>query len=106
MPTGEMMVSVAPYVNRTHPCATHYMSGCQDEMVGVPVNIVVTTSAGDVLIEETMTTPANGFLDLWLPRDETVSVRMSVGAYSTTGAITTFDDSRTCITTLRLTAAR
>ena len=106
MPADEMMVSVAPYVNRTHPCATHYMSGCQGEMVGVPVSVVATTSAGVVLMDETMTTPANGFLDLWLPRNETISLRMSVGAYTTTGEITTFDESRTCVTTLRLTAAR
>ena len=106
MPADEMMVSVAPYVNRTHPCATHYMSGCQGELVGVPVDVVATTAAGEVLMDETMTTPANGFLDLWLPRNETISLRMSVGAYTTTGEITTFDDSWTCITTLRLTAAR
>ena len=106
MPADEMMVSVAPYVNRTHPCATHYMSGCQGELVGVPVDVVATTAAGEILIDATMTTPANGFLDLWLPRNETISLRMSIGAYSTAGEITTFDDSWTCITTLRLTAIR
>ena len=106
MPADQMMVSVAPYVNRTHPCATHYMSGCQGELVGVPVHVVATTAAGEVLMDQTMTTPANGFLDLWLPRNQTVSLRLSVGDYTTTGEITTFDDSWTCITTLRLTAAR
>ena len=106
MPADEMMVSVAPYVNRTHPCATHYMSGCQGELVGVPVHVVATTAAGEVVMDQAMTTPANGFLDLWLPRNRTILLRMSVGAYSTTGDITTFDDSWTCITTLRLTAAR
>ena len=105
MQASEMMVSVAPYVTRTHPCATHYMSGCQGELVGVPVRVLATAADGEVLINETMTTPANGFLDLWLPRNKTIALRMSVGGHSTSGEITTFDDSWTCITTLQLTVA-
>ncbi len=28
LPAKQMVIAVAPYVNQTHPCKTHFMSGC------------------------------------------------------------------------------
>lgn len=106
MPADQMFVSVAPYLTRTHPCATHYMSGCQGELVGAPIHVQAVLDDGTVVIDEVMPTMANGFIDLWLPRGHAVDLHLSVDGYAVTGRVTTFDDSETCITTLQLAAAR
>jgi hypothetical protein len=106
MPEDLMYVSVAPYLQHTHPCATHYMSGCQGELVGAPVHVQAILADGTVLIDEVMPTMANGFIDLWLPRDQAIDLFMSLEGASVVGRLTTFADSRTCITDLQLTTAR
>ena len=106
MPEDQMFVSVAPYLRQTHPCATHYMSGCQGELVGAPVHVQAIAADGTVLIDDVMPTMANGFIDLWLPRDQAIDLLMTLDGYSVVGRLTTFADSRTCITDLQLTAAR
>lgn len=102
LPADELVIAIAPYFDRTHPCEIHYMSGCQGELVGVPVDVVASLSDGTVLVDETITTMANGFIELWLPRDVEVSLRMATGGKSVSGTIGTFADSHTCITTLQL----
>jgi hypothetical protein len=103
LPDDLMYVSVAPYLQHTHPCATHYMSGCQGELVGEPVHVQAVLADGTVLIDEVMPTMANGFIDLWLPRDQAIDLHMTLGGASVVGLLTTYADSRTCITDLRLT---
>jgi hypothetical protein len=105
MPEDVMLVSVAPYLTRTHPCATHYMSGCQGELVGAPVHVQAVLADGTVLIDEVMPTMANGFIDLWLPRGHAIDVQMRLEDYTTVGRLTTFDDSLTCVTTLQFARA-
>lgn len=106
MPEDLMYVSVAPYLQQTHPCATHYMSGCQGELVGAPVHVQAILADGTVLIDEVMPTLPNGFIDLWLPRGQAIDLHMSLEGASVVGRLTTFADSRTCITDLQLTTAR
>ena len=106
MPDDVMLVSVAPYFTHTHPCATHYMSGCQGELVGAPVHVQALLPDGTVVIDEVMPTMANGFIDLWLPRGQAFDLRMTLDGATAMGLITTHADSYTCITTLQLTATR
>jgi hypothetical protein len=103
LPEDQMVVAVAPYLVHTHPCATHYMSSCQGELVGTPVHVQVTAQDGTVIVDEVMTTLPNGFIDLWLPRDQVLELQLRLDGYYARGMITTFADSNTCITTFRLT---
>lgn len=105
LPDDVMVVSVAPYRVHTHPCITHYMSGCQGELVGVPVHVLVTAQDGTVVLEELMETLPNGFIDLWLPRDQVFTLLLQVDEYQVSGDVTTFADSNTCITTFQLAKA-
>ena len=102
MPEDEMFVSVAPYVNQTHPCTTHYMSGCQGELVDVPMRVRATLPDGTVVLDDVIATGANGFLDLWLPRGQALVLSVSVDGYAADGFLTTTADSATCITTMQL----
>ncbi len=102
LPDDVMLVSFAPFLQQTHPCATHYTSGCQGELVQTPFLVQATLADGTVVVDEILSTQANGFIDLWLPRDQAVEVSFAAEGYRTVGRVTTFADSPTCITTLQL----
>jgi hypothetical protein len=102
LPDDEMVVAIAPYIERTHPCEIHYMSGCQGEMVGVPISVLAQSPDGTVFVDETIRTMENGFLELWLPRDRDVLIRLSAQGKSVEGTIGTFANSNTCVTTLQM----
>ena len=57
---------------------------------------------GTVLVDETITTMANGFLELWLPRNQEVRLSVQALGRSAHGLITTYGTSNTCVTTLQL----
>ena len=105
MPEDEMFVSVAPYVRQTHACTTHYMSGCQGELAEVPMQVRATLADGSVVLDEVVRTGSNGFMDLWLPREEAIVLSFAVEGYAAEGFVTTFADSATCITTVQLAAS-
>lgn len=105
LPDDAVFVSLAPYVDHTHPCTTHYMSGCQGELVEVAFAVRALLADGTLLFDETLRTGANGFLDLWLPRDQVVLLSFSAGGYAADAVVATHAGSPTCITTVRLARA-
>ncbi|GAA5502733.1 hypothetical protein Dxin01_02477 [Deinococcus xinjiangensis] len=102
LPAKQMVVAIAPYVNQTHPCKTHFMSGCQGELVNTPVSVLVKTHAGKTVMNKTVKTLPNGFLELWLDRNQTYQVTLKTGGKTTTGTLNTQPGSDTCVTTMRL----
>jgi hypothetical protein len=102
MPKESMIVALAPYINKTHDCEIHYLSGCQGELVDVPVKLLAVQEDGTVLIDQTMNTMSNGFIELWLPRDKIISLSMESMGKKVEGNIITFKNSNTCITTFQL----
>jgi len=102
LPDGEMIVSIAPYINKTHTCATHYISSCDAELKNTKIKIVAVTADGKNLINKTMKTAPTGFLDLWLPRNQVIDITVNAKGKSATGKIFTYRNSKTCETTLKL----
>jgi hypothetical protein len=102
LPDDAMMVSIAPYINKTHTCATHYISSCDAELKSTNIKVVAVTAGGKTLINKTMKTAPTGFLDLWLPRNQVIDITVSAKGKSATGEIFTNRDSKTCETTLKL----
>ena len=102
LPDQKMVVAIAPYLTYTHPCENHYMSGCQGEMANVPVEVYGKTQDGLVVVDKTITTLDNGFIELWLARDLEITLTMEVDGKRSTRTITTNQNSNTCITTMQL----
>ncbi|MEK3763914.1 MULTISPECIES: CueP family metal-binding protein [unclassified Solibacillus] len=102
LPEDEFFISIAPYVNETHPCKDHSLTGCQGELVQKEIDVFIENEKGEVIVDEKLTTLENGFIDLWLPRNEAFIVEMSYDGKSVTGDLTTFEEDGTCITTLQL----
>lgn len=102
LPDDSMIVSIAPYINKTHTCATHYMSSCDAELKNTNIKVVAVTAGGQILINKTMKTAPTGFLDLWLPRNQVIDITVSAKGKSATGELFTYRNSKTCETTLKL----
>lgn len=102
LPDDQMVVSIAPYINKTHPCSTHYMSKCDGELKNAPVKVKAVTAGGKVLINKTIKTPYYGFIDLWLPRDQEINIFASAMGKKAKGKILTYRNSKTCDSTLKL----
>ncbi|WP_148629480.1 CueP family metal-binding protein [Bacillus sp. E214] len=102
LPAEEFFVSIAPYVKETHPCEIHSLTGCQGELVNKDFNVYIQDEDGKVIVDETMTSLENGFIDIWLPREKTYQVRINYGEKTSETTISTFKDDNTCITTMQL----
>lgn len=102
MPKDKTYVSVAPYVDKTHECFAHHLTGCQGEQVGKDFQVTVTDAQGTKIVDEKATTYENGFIGFWVPRDVkgTLSISGEQGKGST--PLSTAADAPTCITTLQL----
>lgn len=102
LPEEEFFVSIAPYVNQTHRCQNHSLTGCQGEMDNEEFEVYIEDSKGNVVVDEKLSSQANGFIDFWLPRDETYFVSIKHSEGQTEGEISTFAGDYTCITTMNL----
>lgn len=102
LPKDEFFVSIAPYIHTTHPCAIHSLSGCQGEMVQEEFELQISDTKGNLIVEKTVTTPENGFIDLWLPRNASYEVIITQGERQATSKISTYHGDNTCITTMQL----
>lgn len=98
----DFFVSIAPFKTTTHECAIHSLTGCQGELIEETLHAYIEDDQGEVIIDEEMTTLANGFIDLWLPRERTYTVKFTQDDYEAEGEISTFKDDYTCITTMQL----
>ena len=102
LPNDQLVVAFAPYISKTHPCQIHYMSGCQGELIETTVKVTATAADGTILLDEEITTMKNGFLELWLPRNQEIMVTREALGRNAEGRIGTFPRSTTCITTFQL----
>jgi hypothetical protein len=103
LPSDEFFVSIAPFMTTTHPCAIHSLTGCQGELVKEDFDVFIQDEAGNVVVDEKMTSLENGFIDLWLPRDKNFQVILTHDGKTAESNISTFEGDDTCITTMQLT---
>ncbi len=105
MPDGKFYMSFAPYFTQTHPCHFHSLTTCTGEIQNTDIEVhIVDNATGEVLVDDTMATYANGFLGVWLPRDLEVTLTVTLDGQSGSSVFTTTEaDDATCDTTIRLT---
>jgi len=100
---GELFyLAVAPYKTFTHTWMIHSVTGCQGELVEEELNVLFINENGVTILNETVSTLKNGFVELWLPRNETGTLTFVQGDLFASTEISTFDESGTCLTTMEL----
>ncbi|WP_112180554.1 MULTISPECIES: CueP family metal-binding protein [Paraliobacillus] len=102
LPEDDFFVSIAPYIEETHPCAIHSLTGCRGELANQNFDVHIEDTEGNIYLDEVMTSQANGFIDLWLPRDKTYHVTIEQDGKKVESEIATFVSDDTCITTMQL----
>ena len=55
------------------------LTGCQGELVNEEFDVYIEDTEGNVIIDQTMKTESNGFIDLWLPREKSYKVTIAYG---------------------------
>jgi hypothetical protein len=78
------------------------MSSCQGELPETKFDVRATDQDDNILVNETVTTLRNGFLELWLPRNRSIKLIIQGSDRQASGEIETFDNSKTCVTTFQL----
>ncbi|MGQ8872699.1 CueP family metal-binding protein [Paenibacillus sp. TSA_86.1] len=103
LPEDEFFLSIAPYVEQTHPCEIHSLTGCQGEMANEEFSVTIHDSEGNTLMkDEVLKSGANGFMDFWVPRDRTYLIRMVQDGKVAETQLSTYQTDQTCITTMQL----
>ena len=102
LPEKDFFVSIAPYVNETHPCTNHSLTGCQGEMAEEEFDVYIEDMEGNVIIDETLKSQSNGFIDSWLPRDKMYRAKIEHDGQMAELEFSTFESDNTCITTMQL----
>ncbi|MBN6886002.1 copper-binding protein CueP [Cytobacillus horneckiae] len=102
LPEDEFFVPIAPFVEVTHPCTNHSLTGCQGELVEKKFDVYIEDEDGNVIVDEPMTSLKNGFIDFWLPRDKNYYVKIQYDGKTAESEISTFEGDNTCITTIQL----
>ncbi|QHS24205.1 hypothetical protein GWK91_15435 [Virgibacillus sp. MSP4-1] len=103
LPEDEFFVSIAPFINETHPCTNHSLTGCQGELANKDFEIYIEDMDGNVILDETRNSGSNGFVDLWLPREQTYRVKINFEGKQVESEVSTFKNDGTCITSMQLT---
>src|SRR5699024_7427672 len=98
LPEDELFVSIAPFVNETHECTIHSLTGCKGEMVDEDSDIHIENLLGEVILDEKKQTEANGFVDSWSTREDRYDVTIIQYGKETSSDIYTFDDDKPWVT--------
>ncbi|CNH43708.1 copper-binding periplasmic metallochaperone CueP [Yersinia pekkanenii] len=102
-PLGDKFyLSFAPFVNQTHPCFNHSLSGCRGELANTPFDVKITDKTGKVIMQDTLTSYQNGFIGVWLPRNTEGTIEVSYQGVKGRSPFATHAESQTCMTTLQL----
>ncbi|AVX36757.1 hypothetical protein CS535_11190 [Yersinia massiliensis] len=102
-PLGDKFyLSFAPFVNQTHPCFNHSLSGCRGEMAETTFDVKITDNTGKVIVQDKLTSYSNGFIGVWLPRNIEGTIEVSYQGLKAVSPFATQAESQTCMTTLHL----
>lgn len=65
-------------------------------------DIYIEDMDGNVIVDDTLESQPNGFIDLWLPRDKKYQVKIDHNGKQVESEISTYENDATCITTMQL----
>ncbi|MCU9613089.1 CueP family metal-binding protein [Caldibacillus lycopersici] len=102
LPADEFFVSIAPFIEQTHPCATHSLTNCRGEMVEEEFAVTIKDMEGNVVVNDSLTSNSQGFIDLWLPRNKAYTIKISAKGKTAESRFSTFEEDNTCITNMQL----
>lgn len=99
VPQNQFYLAMAPYENVTHECFNHNLATCRGELVGEQIHVTLVTEDGRTVVDKDVTTMANGFAGVWVPRDLKGQLTVSAKGKKVTVPVSTTEKDPTCLTT-------
>lgn len=103
LPQEAFYLSIAPYIDQTHPCGIHSFVTCQGELVNQTFDVEVLDESNTIILEGSYSTYSNGFFGIWLPKNSLFRLTVTYRGMRASSLVATSLTSNTCLTTLRLT---
>ncbi len=94
----QFYLSIAPYIDNTHPCDMHNFVTCQSELSGETLQVHIEDDEGNVHYDDALTLESNGFGGIWLPKDIDATITVTYGEKEVTSDFTTNEGAPTCMT--------
>ncbi|QWC00503.1 CueP family metal-binding protein [Mycoplasmatota bacterium] len=101
IPNDFFYISFGPYINSTHECYTHSLTGCQGELANEDMLVKIYDINGNLIQEKTMNTGDDGFIGLYLDRNTEYTIQVSYEGLNSSFKADTSGD-QTCFTEERL----
>ncbi|OHE26018.1 MAG: hypothetical protein A2Y45_00835 [Tenericutes bacterium GWC2_34_14] len=103
LPAGEFYLSIAPYINQTHPCSNHNLVTCRGEMKSETFHVIITDlDTNEVVIDANYESTPQGFFGLWLEQNKNYQIVINYDGMTQTETLFTSKESNTCLTTMQL----
>lgn len=102
LPANEFYLSVAPYIENTHPCGTHSLVTCRGELANMSFYVTIRDSQGQIVDEGIRTSYANGFIGLWLEKGFNGTLTIEKDGLIATAPLSLTSTTNTCLTTMQL----
>lgn len=102
LPDDLFYLSFAPYITQTHDCFNHNLATCRGELAGETFDVTITTTGGETIVDQQVTSYDNGFAALWLPADIEAQLTVEFEGRQVSVPIGTSANDPTCLTTLPL----
>ncbi|QLY39719.1 hypothetical protein HF295_02130 [Hujiaoplasma nucleasis] len=99
MPDDLFYIAFAPYINLTHLCYNHSLTGCLGEMINKDIEVKIYNEENDLIKDKVMNTGHDGFIGLYL--DPHANYQITV-TYQDKTAVFTSNTLQTCYTEVRL----
>lgn len=71
-------------------------------MVEEEFDVYIEDMDGNVVVDETLKSQPNGFIDLWLARDQKYQLKIEHNGKQVESEISTYENDATCITSMQL----
>jgi hypothetical protein len=78
------------------------LTGCQGELKEENFELYIEDEEGNVILDEAVQSQANGFFDLWLPRDKKYQIKIVNNGKMAESELSTFEGDGTCVTSMQL----
>jgi hypothetical protein len=95
-------LSVGPYQNNTHSCVNHNVLSCEAEFKGKNIIFHIKSQDSSFEMNGSGFTTSQGWLDLYLPKNQKYIAEFEVEGLKGSGILTTSPDSPTCISTIQV----
>ena len=99
LPDDLFYIAFAPYINLTHACYTHSLTGCQGEMINKDIDVRIYDESNNLIEENTYNTGDDGFIGLYLDKIENYQILVQHN-----GLVSSFTSNpyQTCYTEVKL----